>query len=92
MHLPPNARGFGTSSDVVFVAREHYEEALTCYDHALAVRGDIPQIWNYRGNALQNLDRLEEAEESLRGALRLKPDFANAHQQSRACARLLRAF
>ena len=62
-----------------FAARRDYEEALACYDHALAIRGDIPQIWNNRGNALRNLDRLDEAEISLREALRLKPDFANAH-------------
>jgi tetratricopeptide (TPR) repeat protein len=62
-----------------FAAHERYEEALACYDRALALRGDIPQIWNNRGNALRNLDRLDEAEKSIRKALRLKPDFANAH-------------
>ena len=40
---------------------------------------DIPQILTNRGKALRNLDRLDEAETSLREALRLKPDFANAH-------------
>jgi len=62
-----------------FAARGRYEEALVCYDRALALRSDIPQIWNNRGNALRNLDRLDEAEQSLRGALRLKPDFAKAY-------------
>jgi Tfp pilus assembly protein PilF len=62
-------------------ARERYEEALECYDHALAIRGDIPQILTNRGRALRNLDRLDEAETSLREALRLKPDFANAHRE-----------
>jgi Tfp pilus assembly protein PilF len=60
-------------------ASERYEEALECYDRALAIRGDIPQILNNRGNVLLNLDRLDEAETSLLEALRLKPDFANAH-------------
>jgi cytochrome c-type biogenesis protein CcmH/NrfG len=62
-----------------YAARGHYEEALACYDHALAIRGDIPQLWANRGRALRNFDRLGEAEASLREALRLKPDFANAH-------------
>jgi tetratricopeptide (TPR) repeat protein len=62
-----------------FAARGRYEEALECYDRALAIRGDIPQIWTNRGRALRNLVRLDEAETSLREALRLKPDFANAH-------------
>ena len=34
-----------------------------------------------RGRALLNLDRLDEAETSLREALHLKPDFANAHRE-----------
>jgi len=63
-----------------FAASEHYEEALACYDQALAIRGDIPQIWSNRGNALRNLAHLDEAEASLREALRLKPDFTNAHR------------
>jgi tetratricopeptide (TPR) repeat protein len=62
-----------------WAARERYEEALACYDYALALKDDIPQIWNNRGSALRNLDRLAEAETSIRAALRLKPDFANAH-------------
>jgi hypothetical protein len=51
------------------------------YDHALAIRGDIPQIWANRGRALRNLDRLDEAETSLREAVRLRSDFANAHAE-----------
>jgi hypothetical protein len=59
--------------------RERYEEALACYDRALALRSDTPQILNNRGNALRHLYRLYEAEQSLREALRIKPDFARAH-------------
>ncbi len=62
-------------------ARGRNEEALACYDRALAISGDIPQIWANRGRALRNLDRLDEAEKSLREALRLKPEFANAHRE-----------
>ena len=62
-------------------ARERYEEAVACYDHALAIRGDIPQVLTNRGRALRNLDRLDEAETSLREAVRVKPDFANAHNE-----------
>ena len=34
-------------------ARGRYEEALACYDYALAIRVDIPQIWTDRGRALR---------------------------------------
>jgi tetratricopeptide (TPR) repeat protein len=56
-----------------------HEEALACYDRALAIRRDIPQVLSNRGRALRNLGRLDEAEANLREALRLKPDLADAH-------------
>jgi Tfp pilus assembly protein PilF len=62
-------------------ARGRNEEALACYDCALALRRDIPQIWVNRGTALRDLVRLDEAEKSLREALRVKPDFAKAHRE-----------
>jgi len=62
-------------------ARGRHDEALACYDHALAMRSDIPQLWTNRGRALRNLDRLDEAEPSLREALRLKPDFVSAYTE-----------
>ncbi len=73
--------GFWNERGRSLAARQRYEEALECYDHALAIRSDSPQIWANRGNALRNLDRLDEAETSLREALRLKPDFATAHAE-----------
>jgi tetratricopeptide (TPR) repeat protein len=52
--------------------RGRHEEALACYDRALAIRRDVPQLLSNRGNALRNLGRFDEAETSLREALRLK--------------------
>jgi Tfp pilus assembly protein PilF len=69
-----------------------YAEALACYDHALAIRGDIPQVLTNRGRALRNLDRLDEAETTLREALRLKPDFANARNELATVLDLLGRF
>ncbi len=62
-------------------ARGRYEEALACYDQALAIKGDMPRGLTNRGTALRHLDRLDEAEISLREALRLKPDLASAHHE-----------
>lgn len=58
-----------------------YQEALACYDRALALKGDIPRGLINRGTALRHLDRPDEAEISLREALRLKPDSAEAHHE-----------
>jgi tetratricopeptide (TPR) repeat protein len=66
--------------------RGRHEEALACYDRALAIRRDIPQVLGNRGNALRNLGRFDEAETSLREALRLKPDFANHTAISDVCS------
>jgi tetratricopeptide (TPR) repeat protein len=74
---PPEDPGAWNELGRGWAARKRYVEAPACYDHGLAIRGDIPQIWNDRGNALRNLDRLDEAEESVREALRLKPDFVS---------------
>jgi len=71
--------GFWNELGRGLAARERYEEALACYNCALAIHPDVPELLSNRGNALRNLDRLDEAETSLREALRLKPDFANAH-------------
>jgi tetratricopeptide (TPR) repeat protein len=70
-----NQRGTG------FAASGHHEEALACFDRALALRRDIPQIWANRGRALRSLERAEEAEPDLREALRLRPDLADAHTE-----------
>jgi len=59
--------------------RGRYEEALSYYDRALALRPDIAELLSNRGSALCNLGRLDEAETSVREALRLNPDLANAH-------------
>jgi tetratricopeptide (TPR) repeat protein len=71
--------------------RGRHEEALACYDRALGIRRDIPQVLGNRGNALRNLGRFDEAETSLREALRLKPDFCQRTPQSRTCALRCRA-
>ena len=62
-------------------ANWRYNEALACYDRALALKGNIPRGLVNRGAALRQLDRPDEAEASLREALRLEPDLANGHRE-----------
>jgi hypothetical protein len=56
-----------------------YEEALVCYDRALAIEKDYVEALNNRGNALQALNRHEEALASYARAIALKPNDAEAH-------------
>ncbi len=62
-------------------ARGRHEEALVCYDRALALRSDDPQILANRGRTLRFLECAAEAEPNLREALRLQPDFAGAYTE-----------
>jgi CHAT domain-containing protein len=44
------------------------------YDNAIKIKPDYHEAWNYRGNALFNLGRLEDAIGSYDNAIRFKPD------------------
>lgn len=63
----------------VIKMREHrLDEAVACYDRALAVRPDYPEALSNRGLALQGLKRFDEALASYDGALAVRPDYAEA--------------
>ena len=90
MHLPPDARGFGTNS----VAVSPQASATRRHSHAmitLTLRGDIPQIWSNRGNALRYLDRLDEAEASCPVSVRSfrAPVFFRHRPKAFSCLRLV---
>ena len=53
--------------------------AVDLIGKAIAINGTVPVYYLKRGNALKGLGRLEEALASYDAALRLKPDYAQAH-------------
>ncbi|MEG4326652.1 tetratricopeptide repeat protein, partial [Microcoleus sp. herbarium5] len=53
---------------------EEYTKARFSFDKALEIQPDSYEAWNYRGRALGNLGRLEEAIASLDKALEIQPD------------------
>ncbi|MEG4215833.1 tetratricopeptide repeat protein, partial [Microcoleus sp. Pol14C4] len=53
---------------------EEYAKAIASYDKALEIKPDLHEAWNNRGNALDDLGRLEEAIASYDKALEIKPD------------------
>jgi tetratricopeptide (TPR) repeat protein len=59
--------------------KKNFAEAMTVIRRGLDLEPDSWTGHYYEGLALFGLDRLEEAEQSLREALRLKTDFPEAH-------------
>ena len=55
------------------------EEALACYERAIALKPGYAQAHNNRGAMLQQLNRYDDALASCRAAISLEPDRANAH-------------
>lgn len=54
------------------------EEALACYDRALAIKPDFVKVWCDRGVVLHELQRALEAQVSYDRALALQPDHVEA--------------
>ena len=50
-------------------------QALDCYERSLKVNPNNHKSWNDQGNALQNLERYEEAIASFDRAIEINPDF-----------------
>ena len=55
-----------------------HEEAIRCYDTALAIDPNVTQIWNNKGSALSALGRSEEAIDCYDKALAIEPRFVMA--------------
>lgn len=55
------------------------EEALACYDQALAIQPEHLEAWGHRGLVLQRLGRPEQALASYDRVLALRPDYAQVH-------------
>lgn len=55
-----------------------HDEAIRCYDAALAIEPRAAQIWNNKGSALSALGRSEEATRCFDQALTIQPRFAMA--------------
>jgi tetratricopeptide (TPR) repeat protein len=72
---------------IVLRALRRLDDALECYDRALAINKNDAEIWNTRGSVLRDLKRFNEAIASFKRALAIKPNFlaalyncANAYQ------------
>ncbi|ELS04052.1 tetratricopeptide repeat protein, partial [Xenococcus sp. PCC 7305] len=66
------------------------EEAIASYDEALEIKPDKYEAWYNRGNALDDLGRLEEAIASYEQALEIKPDYDKALLNKKTTLRKLK--
>jgi tetratricopeptide (TPR) repeat protein len=71
-----NAHARGDSAKEPVEKIENYKRALEYYDEAIKVRPEFPEAEFQRANALISLDRLPEAETSLRRAIELRKNWS----------------
>lgn len=72
--------------------RKNHQLAINYLDRALAAKPDFAEAHSNRGNALQALNRFDEALASFDQALRFKPDFAEAHNNRGNALQALKRF
>jgi protein O-GlcNAc transferase len=75
--LDPRKVSFFSNLGLALHELQRFEEALACYDRALAIRPDADAL-NHRGNVLRNLKRFDDALVSYARALAIKPDHSDA--------------
>ena len=56
-----------------FLHAGKYHEALECFEQALLVKYDDPELWNFKGVVLRSIGRYEEASECFNRSLQIDP-------------------
>jgi tetratricopeptide (TPR) repeat protein len=72
---------------LILMKFEKFENALECFEHALAINDHFPEAWNNKGVCLLKLNLKKEADEALQTALSLKSDYATAWSNRAMIAR-----
>lgn len=78
LKLAPNHPGVLQMLGVVLMRQARPAAAVPFFDRLLALRSDMPDVWNNRAHALQDLGKPAEALASYDRALQLKPDYVEA--------------
>ncbi len=55
-----------------------FDEALSCFEQALLLNQNDPDLWNYKGVVLRSLGRYEESMECFNKSLQIDPRDKNA--------------
>ena len=56
-----------------FLDNGNFEDALGCFDQALLLDQNNPELWNFKGVALRSIGRYEEALECFNKSLEIDP-------------------
>ena len=74
----PHTAGAWTNKGAALLDLGRYEEALACFDKALAVNPKLGEAWCNKGSVLSRLGKCEEALACLDKALAINPKLAEA--------------
>ena len=61
-----------------FLKDGNYQEALSCFEQAIILKPNDPDLWNSKALALRSIGRYEEAIECFNKSLEIDPRDKNA--------------
>jgi len=61
-----------------FLESGSFEDALACFEQALLLNQNDPELWNFKAVTLRSLGRYEEAVECFNKSLAIDPRDKNA--------------
>ena len=62
----------------VFLDNAKYQEALGCFEQALLLNQNDPELWNFKAISLRSMGRYDEAIECFNKSLEIDPRDKNA--------------
>ncbi len=62
----------------VFLENAKYQEALGCFEQALLLNQNDPELWNFKAVSLRSMGRYDEAIECFNKSLEIDPRDKNA--------------
>jgi len=61
-----------------FLENSRFTEALGCFEQAILLNPDSPELWNFKGVVLRSMGRYNEAMECFNKSLEIDPRDKNA--------------
>lgn len=61
-----------------FLEKTKYDESLGCFEQAILLNPNNPELWNFKGVVLRSMGRYNEAMECFNKSLEIDPRDKNA--------------